>query len=329
MMETESRAGAHCPIHPEFQAVSTCSRCGNFMCRTCGEGGSQVLCPTCRQREGVGQTFPLNRENWSVSALVDQSWSAFKREWVMLCVGVLIFMAASFAGQLVSQVFSVAAGAANSLVVTAFAIILGMMASYVIQGAVTLGFLRMSMDVLNGQRADLTRMFSQFGKVLPYMGALLLSFLLILPLLVLIAVGAVGAGLVSGTVSWAELMSLAGQSGGDLNAAMRPMASGFMVMGVTAFVLYLFPGVWLLMPLILVQPELARSESPGVVETLRRCFAYAKGQRLAILWTMVLGSLFMVVGVMLCCVPMIPALAVFQLMLAGLCLALSNGAEVD
>lgn len=327
MAETEFTSGASCPLHPGFEAVGTCSRCGNFMCRTCSEGGSQAWCPACRQREGVGQAFPLNRENWSVSGLMDLSWDAFKREWVMLCVGVLIFLAGSFAGQVVSQLFTMFSGLTESVVVIVLGFVIGMIGSYAIQGAVTLGFLRMCMDVLDGRRADLGRMFSQFGKIPAYLGTLFLSFLLMLPLLVLIVVGAVGAGLATGTLSWSELWALKDLPPAEMDAALRPMVPGFAVMGLVALALYIFPGGWLLTPLILMQPELARTESPGAVETLRRCFAYSRGQRLPMVGTVLLGGLLAMVSVFLCCLPVIPALGFLQLLMAGLALALSNGAE--
>lgn len=327
MAETDFTSGASCPLHPGFEAVGTCSRCGNFMCRTCSEGGSKAWCPTCLQREGMGQAFPLNRENWSVSGLWDVSWDAFKREWVMLCVGVLIFLAGSFAGQVVSQLFSVVSGVTESVAITVLGFIVGMIGSYAIQGAITLGFLRMCMDVLNGQRADLGRMFSQFGKVPTYLGTLFLSFLVMLPLLLLIVVAAVGAGLATGTVSWSEAMALKDLPPSELNAAMMSMVPGLAVMGIVAIALYIFPGAWLLTPLILMQPELARTESPGAVETLRRCFAYARGQRLPMLGTVLLGGVLTGASVLLCCLPVIPALGFFQLVLAGLALSLSNGAE--
>ncbi|MFP2959566.1 hypothetical protein ACLEPN_17420 [Myxococcus sp. 1LA] len=327
MAETEFTSGASCPLHPGFEAVGTCSRCGNFMCRTCGEGGSQAWCPTCRQREGVGQAFPLNRDNWGVSELLDVCWVALKREWVMLSVGVLIFFAASIAGQVVSQIFSVVAGVVDSIAVTVLAFLLGTIASYVVQGAVTLGFLRMCMDVLTGQRADLGRLFSQFHKVPAYLGTLFLSFVLMVPLLLLIVLGAVGAGLATGTVSWAQLMELGGLSPQEMESAMTPMLPGFMVMGLVAFALYIFPGGWLLAPLILMQPELARTDSPRVVETLRRCFVYARGQRLAMIGTLMLGGFIVMVAFFLCCFPAIPAGAFVYLLLAGLSLTLSRGAE--
>ncbi|WP_191264333.1 hypothetical protein [Comamonas sp. JC664] len=327
MAETESGAGASCPLHPAFEAVSTCTRCGNFMCRTCSQGGSQAWCPACLQREGMGRSFPLNRENWSVSGLLELAWEAFKREWVMLSVGMLIFMAASFAGQVFSQIMSLIGGVADSIVATVLLFCVGALGSYVIQGAVTLGFLRMSMDVLNGQRADIARMFSQFGKVPVYLGTLLLSFLLMTPLLVLIVVVSVGAGLATGSVSWSELTALLDMSESELSGSMAAMMPAFTVMGVTALLLYIFPGAWLLTPLVLLQPELARTDSPGVVESLRRCFAYAKGERLAIVGTLLLGGLVVLAGFLLCCLPSIPALGLFQLMLAGLHMSLSNGAE--
>ncbi|NVJ19522.1 hypothetical protein [Myxococcus sp. AM010] len=327
MAETEFTSGASCPLHPAFEAVGTCSRCGNFMCRACSEGGSQAWCPACRQREGVGQAFALNRENWSISGLMDVSWEAFKREWVMLCVGVLIFLAGSFAGQVVSQLFSVISGVTESVVVIVLGFFIGMIGSYAIQGAMTLGLLRMCMDVLSGRRADLARMFSQFSKIPQYLGTVFLSFLLMLPLLVLIVVGALGAGLATGTLSWSELVALKDLPASELDAALTPMVPGLAVMGLVAIALYIFPGGWLLTPLILMQPELARTEAPGVVETLRRCFVYARGQRLPMIGTMLLGGLLAMVSVFLCCVPVIPALGFLQLLMAGLALALSNGAE--
>lgn len=275
----------------------------------------------------MGQAFPLTRENWSVSGLMDLSWDAFKREWVMLCVGVLIFLAGSFAGQVVSQVSSMVGGATGSTVITVLGFFIGIIGSYAIQGGITLGFLRMSMDVLSGRRADLGRMFSQFGKIPTYLGTLFLSFLLMLPLLLLIVVGAVGAGLATGTVSWSELVALKDLPPSELDSAVTPMLPGFAVMGVVAFALYVFPGGWLLTPLILMQPELARTESPGAVETLRRCFDYSRGQRLPMIGTVLLGGLLAMVSVFLCCVPVIPALGFLQLLMAGLVMALSSGAE--
>ncbi|AKQ69739.1 Membrane glycoprotein [Myxococcus hansupus] len=327
MAETEFEAGASCPLHPAFQAVGTCTRCGNFMCRTCSQGGSQAWCPACLEREGMGRSFPLNRENWSVGGLLELSWEAFKREWVMLSVGVLIFMAASFVGQVFSQILSLIGGLVDNVAVLVVAFLIGTLGSYVIQGAVTLGFLRMSMDVLNGQRADLARMFSQFGKVPAYLGTLVLSILLVTPLLVLIVAGSVGAGLATGSVSWSELVAILDLPEAELGGAIAGLLPTFTVMGVTALALYCFPGAWLLTPLVLLQPELARTDSPRVVETLRRCFAYAKGERLPIVGVLLLGGLFMCVGFLLCCLPVVPALGLFQLMLAGLYLALSNSAE--
>lgn len=275
----------------------------------------------------MGRSFPLNRDNWSVGGLVELSWEAFKREWVMLSVGVLIFLAASFAGQVFSQILSVIGGLVDNLVVTVVAFVIGLLGSYVIQGAVTLGFLRMCMDVLDGQRADLGRIFSQFGKVPAYLGTLVLSFLLMTPLLLLIVVGSVGAGLATGSVSLSELTAMLDMSESELGGAMVGMMPAFTVMGITALALYCFPGAWLLTPLLLLQPELARTDSPQVVESLRRCFAYAKGERLAIVGTLLLGTLFIMVGVVLCCLPALPALGLFQLMLAGLHMSLSNSAE--
>ncbi len=43
-------AGACCASHPEVAALLVCSRCGSFMCSTCGSGGRE--CSACRARIG-------------------------------------------------------------------------------------------------------------------------------------------------------------------------------------------------------------------------------------------------------------------------------------
>ncbi|NTX10123.1 hypothetical protein HUA74_28460 [Myxococcus sp. CA051A] len=316
--------GAMCPLHPDHLAQRTCTRCGNFMCDTCSEGGTQVHCPTCREREGLGQAFPLDRHNWSVGGLLEVCWERFKREWVMLSVGAILFFAAAMVGSFVSQILSFIGGLSGSTTVTVLMVIVGTVLSWVIQGMGTLGITRMCLDVLQGQRADLGRMFSQLSKLVPYLLTLLLSFAVMLPVIILCFGAALAVFVGMSGVSLAEV----GSSEEAINAVISNTPPHVLVVAfVVGAGLYIFPGLWLVMPLVLMQPALVDAENPGPVETLKRCFAAAQGQRLGMLGTLFIGAVIFIVGIFLCCLPGIPALAFFQLLLAGLYLSLSKGAE--
>jgi hypothetical protein len=326
-MDFGGGARALCPLHPGQAASRTCTRCGNFMCDTCSQAGTQAMCPDCRERAGMGTTFPLSRDTWTVSALTEACWDAFKREWVMISVGVLIVIAASFAGQIVSQILSTIGGLVDNLAVTGVFIVLGFLASSVVQGVASIGFMRMLFDVLNGQKADLARLFSQLHKAVPYLLTTLLTFALMLPLLLLIIGVALAVGFASGAFAGVDWSALDGMSSGQVAETLSSVGPGLVLMVAVAIGLYIFPGLWLITPLLLVQPELARSEQPGAMATMRRCFAYARGQRLAMVGTTLIGSAAMLAGVFACCVGMLPAAGFFNLLLAGLYLALSNGAD--
>ena len=318
-------AGALCPLHPEQLATGTCTRCGNFMCDTCGEGGTQTLCPTCRERAGLGQTFPLSRDSWTVSALLSTCWAAFTREWVMISVGVLIVIAGSIVGQIASQILTTIGGLADNVALLVVFGVLGYLVSTVIQGVVSIGYVRMLFDVLQGQKADLARVFTQLHKVVPYLLTTLLIFVLMVPLVILILGAAVVAGLATGALTGMDWSAL-----GSIPAEQVVESLGLeaiVVMALVAFALYIFPGMWLIMPLLLMQPELAWTERPTAMQTLRRTFAYARGQRMSMLGASLLGGVIVMGGLAACCVGMIPALGLFNLMMAGLYLTLRNGAE--
>lgn len=327
MSETDfgGARGATCPLHPERLASRTCTRCGNFMCDTCSEEGTQTQCPNCRAREGVGRRFPLDRHNWSIVGLVESCWEGFKREWVLLSVGAFLFFAASIMGSLISQLLSFIGGASGSTVFMGLMVIVGTLGSWVVQGIATLGLLRICLDVLNGQRADMGRFFSQLNKLLPYLLTLLLSILLMLPVVILCLGGALVTLIAMSDFALSELFT----SDVLMEALTGASPQTYLAMGAVGFLLYLGPGLWLTMPLVLMQPALVATDNPSPVETLRRCFTYAKGQRLPMFGVMAIGVCFLLIGVMLCCLPGLPAMAFFQLMLAGLYLSLSRGAEEE
>ncbi|RKH46687.1 hypothetical protein [Corallococcus llansteffanensis] len=306
-------AGPTCALHPLRGATGTCARCGNFMCDTCSEGGTSSRCPTCRERHGL--TFPLHRDNWSVSALWDVCWAAFQREWGMLSLAVLISLGVSGGSQLLVNVGLGIGAAADSPVLIGVLGGAGFLAQLVVQGLVQLGLLRVCFDVLQGGRADVARLFSQMHKVIPYLLTLLVIFaIVVVPMIIVGMLGflaVLGTGAMSGLsadASSSEVMNLLGP-----------------VLGVVALlsVVMLFPLVYVLLPLYFVQPELTYEEvPPSPLALLRRCWELARGQRLAMLGVGLITAVLMIGGLIACCVGLIPAMGLGQLLIAGMYLAL-------
>ncbi|MHA7634588.1 hypothetical protein [Corallococcus sp. M7] len=314
--------GASCALHPGREATGTCARCGNFTCDTCSQDGASPRCPTCRERSGA--TFPLNRETWTFNKLWDVCWAAFQREWGMLSLAVLVYIGVSFGAQLLINVATGIGAAVDSAVIAVVLSVVGLVAQQLVQGLVQLGLLRVCFDVLHGGRADVGRLFSQMHKAVPYTLTMLLLFvILFVPLFILILLGVLAA------------VGLGVETGSALNTDASPqqvwnaVAPVLGVMGL-AFAVLVGPLMYLLLPLYLVQPELAYDDAPpSPLEVLRRAWEAARGQRLGILGVGFAGGAVMVAGVFACCVGFIPGMALAQLLIAGMFLALRAPSSDD
>src|SRR4051812_16641790 len=95
---------AQCAVHPQVVALGTCGRCGNFMCDECSLSGSELNCAKCRALIGAGP-FPFARDDHAFGKIWEFSYDAFKREWLMMSVAVLIIGGAVFAVSMVVQLF--------------------------------------------------------------------------------------------------------------------------------------------------------------------------------------------------------------------------------
>lgn len=307
-------AGAFCALHPDQRAQRTCTRCGNFMCGQCAEGGSQSNCPTCRQRLGLTEAFPLTRQDWTFSGLWDYCFELFKRDWVMLSVGALILMGVSVAAQAVGNILPTLGAAAESIPLTVALTLGAFLVQNVLQGIVGMGFMRMLLDVLQGRRAEISWMFSQVHKTGTYLGTLLVI--------------ALGAVVVIGLLSALVLVLLMPGNPFDFeNFNPEALDEGNLAAVVVVLAVAAVPLAWLSLPLYLLQAELAADDHPTVMGVLRNCFAYARGQRLSILGVSMVNGLVLIAGMLACCVGFIPALALSSLLTVGLCLALRTGAD--
>lgn len=319
-------AGAMCAAHPEAAADSVCSRCGNFMCSTCSDRRSGMLCPACRTALG---TFPLKRDDYDFSRMWNLVFETWRRDLVLLGVCGLIFSGISAVGQVVFQLFSVpgqmllATGKKENLVagivVMALTFTLGFAAIFVAQGVGMMGLLRVAMDALHAKKIEIPRMFSQLKKIGRYIGIqFMLAFGVMIPTAAIFGVAFGLAVLVGG-----------GVDGGVNHALKSPAAIAVLVL---AFIGYFVGLIYVSIPFGLAQFELVYSGC-GAVEALRRAWTLGSGHRMTIFgYTFVAGLVgfgLILLGFLALCIGVIVAAplayAFIFMMQSAVFLTLRNG----
>ena len=314
------RQGANCAIHPMAGATGTCERCGNFMCEVCSQRGQHALCPACRARTGE-VLFPLRRDTWNFGALWDYCFEAFKRDWLMLSVAVLVWLAVTGVANFTGNIAGAVVQNENAWVLGIILMVIAMVVQTAVQGVMGLGMMRVVFDVLEGGGVDIARLFSQFPKVGRYLVMVLLAgLMLVLPLVLLFCVLSL-VGLVAVGVSVGDVF------GGESFGSGRELALVAIFGG--AGVLTLLPALYFGIPLYLMQAELTFNEDVSPTQALRNCYTLAHGERLSIFGVSLLVGLLVFGGMLACCVGILPALALGQLLLGGLYLALRNGSELE
>jgi hypothetical protein len=315
--------GARCAQHPAAQGHFTCQRCGSFMCDVCAVGGSETLCPACRQRTGVG-AFPFHRDNFSFDKLWNFSFEAWKKQWVLLSVAVLALGGIYVAGAMVMQVVlgiggagltsrggqpELGAGFALVMVV----VFIGYLGLLMTMGVAFIGFLRMCSDALLGKQVDFGVLFSQFPKLGRALGLLVMMMgIVMIPVVVF--------GGVVGVVAAVAIPAVT-RGGGD---GRELLAGGMFMLLMVGYGVLVAAIMWISLPFTFALLELAHTEV-GAVECLRRGYALSKGYRLQIFAYRLLGGLLVSFGMMLCCLPGLPAAGLAYMLESSLYFAVRNG----
>jgi hypothetical protein len=291
-----AQSGAPCPLHPGAPSVTACGRCGSFMCETCVGLEADSLCPTCSAQT---YSFPLRRSDWSVSGLFSVSWEAFKRQWLMLSVAFVVFMAAYYAfafaagaiGAIIGGAIGSATGGGADLLASGIMVLLMVGGALIISVLMALGFNRICLDVLQEKPVSIGTLFSQVRSlhlVLKLWGALMLLY-----------------GVAGGAI--AGLTALMGEAGAGVGALL------FIPFGVA---------LGLVMPLLMVgfvvHPEM------GFIAHVRRTLAMMHGEVMGCIGTMFTSGLVVMGGALLCGIGMIPAYGLTMMLMVGLYLALEN-----
>lgn len=292
---------AVCALHPDRPASATCERCGNFTCAECNQGG---YCPSCREL-GAG-AFPLSRNDWDFSRLWNHTWGVFKADWVILSVVALVLFGVSMVIGVIGQGVQVPLQKAGNITGVVIAMVATQLVSMVVQGLVQMGALRIFMDVLGGGKADLARISSQ----LPKLGTLILQQLIVIVLFG-VPIGAyagafVGLGLSFGGAEESTILIALGLGG----------------------LLLLVPLFYFGIPLTFAAMEIVHNDGVTAIQSIKNCYAIARGQRLYTVGVALAAGGVGLVGLFACCIGLLPAWSLGQMLLAGLYLTLRNGSGV-
>lgn len=322
--------GAQCALHAGVTASFVCSRCGNFMCAGCAEGGAEAQCPRCRSLNANAFPFDAGAD---FNALWGHAFDAFRREAGMLIVATVVLvgfvmggaLVASTLGGIVTSLLGLAVNEKNPL--ANLGVFIGSMAvnqlfstlvNMAVQGVAMVGYYRVLVDVLEGRRADIGRMFSQLHLFAQYV---LMQVVLFFAVTVPTAVYFVAALLVAVRAS-----GLGVESFGNAEALSRlvsPAVIGTLSLAMLAYAVFAL----LILPVTLFSiPELVVSGC-GPLEALRRAWALGSGQRLRVFGYSFVAGLVVLAGIMLCCVGVLAATPLASLLLLALFLALRNSAQ--
>jgi hypothetical protein len=320
-----SAAGGRCANHPDRESVSTCARCGNFMCTTCSAGGSEPFCPSCRQRTGMG-AFPFHRDDFSFDRLWNFTFEAWKKQWVMLSVAILALGGIYMAGIFVMQIFIgggtavlAQAGRGDKDVIGALAglfavLFVGYLILALVMGVGFIGILRMCCDALLGKTVDFGTLFSQFSKAGRAVALLLMMMGITMIPIVLIGGGMAGA--IAAAVAAAKQAGESSRPEAIIGSMIGLMSLGYLVLIIAI--------IWISLPFTFAMLELAHSNA-GAVECLKRGYSLSKGFRLQIFGYRLLGGVLIMVGMIACCVGALPATALAYMLETSLYLAVRNG----
>lgn len=284
------------------------------MCAICDGDGAYQICEACRRYTGEG-FFPLDRESFTFGAALGIAWSRFKRQWPMLCVAVVILLGIGFTLQSVKQVlflpfaFLMEDGTSPVAVMVFLMALMGglMVIEIGVTAVLNVGVLRVALDVLMGRPVSFSRLFGQYRKA----GAVLLQ-----ALAAMLALGVPAFIWMFGIVM-VPVLSYPAYEGYSL-----------ILVGALVFLVGLGPFTYWALPFFFMQTELALGKSTGPIESIRNAARVIRGRRWPALGAVVLLLVLSTLGVLLCCIGLIPALALGQLVLASVYLGLRNGSEV-
>lgn len=263
-------------------------------------------------------SFTLNRETVTLGDVVSQAATAWQRDvgtWVLATVFVLLI------GVGIPMVLGVFVGIVGTLISgsephpAAQAVVVGLQVGVqilqtVVQGVLALGFWAMAIQSLHGRPAPIGALFSQINKAIKYVLQVIAIWI---PLAgVFGAIGGMIFFLSSGSIDMPldEALEAAG-----------PALSIFVLVSAPVY-LYIFLGI------LFAQLELTYNDDAGPIEAVVYSWRIASKRRWLILGVAIVSGMIAMGSMLLCGIGFLFGGPLATLIMAGLYLALRNGADV-
>lgn len=292
--------------------------------------GAEARCPTCRQLNPIGFPFDGSAD---VTTLASHALNAFQREAAMCVVATMIFVAFLIGGgvitnlvtTLVSSILGLHVDPVNPLrnlrdsgINFAVQQAVGTAVNMAVMGITLTGFYRLLIDVLEGKRADIGRMFTQVHLLPQYVLLHVILFLFItLPTWIYMGV-TVFLGIRMVGADWNHLERLRPQM----------LLSGEMVgLLLSSSVLYLAVAALVLPVSMFATMELIVGRCDAL-EAIKRAWDLGNGQRLRTLGYSLLAGVMLFLGFFACCVGLLAAVPVSLMLVLSLFLALRRSSSL-
>jgi hypothetical protein len=279
--------GALCAVHVGVAADSICSRCGNYMCAACSQSRSFDECLACRERSGAG-SFPFDRNNYQLFALLDFAWDVFRRNWVPLTLAAAAMLVVSQGAALALRVAPLLTGGAEGRPGAWFiaASALGFGVQIVTQIGGQLVLYGWALRAIEGEPLELDDGVRALRRLPEALAQLVVIWLPFVALCALFAVPLVMLGMAH-----------------KVGSATLLIAGGALVLLIVPVLVYVGIGV-AFASLVLVQDE-----SIGAVDAIRESWGIVAGHRWRVFGAMFVIGMIMGAGLLLCCVGVFPTMA--------------------
>lgn len=273
------------------------------MCSLCNEAGKFEQCGSCRAAaQPVANTaFPFRRDTLALGALFDFSWQVYKRNFVLVTLLMLALLGGTFVLQ--GAWYALQMLFVDEPVVMVALSTLGFAVQLVVQGALLLGVLGISLRLVRGEpvhlgmlRAGLSRLPALFVQALVLQAGLMAgAFLAAIPIVAIFYFA---------------------------SDAALPLFAAAGLLSLLAGLLLLYVGLGLAFSAI----ELVAQPSVGPFAAIQNSWLVARDQRLTLFLSLLALAALFFAGTMACFVGLVFTLGFGTLFFATLYLALRNGA---
>ena len=289
--------GATCAVHPQATSVATCARCGNYMCAQCQSPQRPEMCNTCIHHVG---SFPLNRENVTVSGAFNFALERFKVHALMLSGLAFVYIAFMAVASGVNGAIQAALIVSSPKLLIPVALML-MLIVNVCSALVIAPIARASVVALTENEVTFDHVMQGVRRSPAYIAQMLLTTLLSLPMTLPQLITQTLTGLGEAPPAW-TLFAM-------------PLC----------FLVYMFPMIYVLLGVSQTGLEAQIDPEVSIGDAFQRSWAVASGKRLTLFGGGFVTGLVALAGFLACCVGIIPAMGLGLTIWSALYLGLRTG----